>query len=229
MKPASFLVLLSLCCAAPGQAQPAADDAAARKANKARLAQYDVWQREAAKKHKVDWLLAKAVRVKESFNKPNYVSTTGAVGLMQLMPFGAGKMLRTRNYDNFMAARRSKTRRHRGKHHTHWAAVYRLDLQRLHQKLPHQKLIKVDQRFDPRWNIDRGTAFLARLMRRFKRLYKRASKRDRLTMTLAAYYAGPGRVKYRKGKVVLPKYRTKHYVADALKVYDRLKAGLPGR
>lgn len=96
-------------------------------------------------------------------------------------------------------------------------------------KLPRAKLYKVDRRFDPRWNIGRGTAFLARLMGRFKRLYPGASRGDRITMTLAAYFAGPGRVRYRRGKVVLPRGKTADYVADALKVYGRLEAGLPGR
>lgn len=226
MKRGYCLALMILCCPGPGIAQPRKEDPVRRVA---RLAQYDTWQKEAGRRHRLDWLLAKAVRVKESFNDPVYVSTTGAVGLMQLMPFGSGKIHRTRNYHNFIEARRSKTRRHLGKHHRHWAAAYRQDLRRLLAKHSQARLIKIDQRFDPRWNINRGTAFLARLIRRFKRLYRGASQRDLLTMTLAAYYAGPGRVRYRQGKVVLPKNNTRGYVKDALKVYDRLKAGLPGR
>lgn len=195
----------------------------------ARLAQYDVWQKAAAARYGIPWLLAKAVRVKESFNDPVHVSTTGAVGLMQLMPFGAGKIHRTANFRHYLRARRSKSGRHRGHRHTHWAAAYRQDLQQLQRKKTHAQLILIDQRFDPRWNIVRGTAYLAGIRARFARRHPRASPRDLMIMTLAGYYAGPGRVRYRRGKVLLPPFRTGVYVEDTMKVYGRLKAGLPGR
>jgi len=45
---------------------------------------------------------------------------------------------------------------------------------------------------------------------------------------VAAYYAGPGRVRFKRRTVVIPSY-TRRYVADAMKIYCRLTRGLPGR
>jgi soluble lytic murein transglycosylase-like protein len=186
------------------------------------LALWDSWQREAARRAEIDWLLAKAVRIKESFNDAGHVSTTGAVGLMQLMPTSGGRMLVTRNFHRFMQARAE------GKRGTAWALAYQRDLQRARDSLPIERLVRLDRRFDPRWNLERGTLHLAGEHHRFRRLYPRASVEDLLRMTLAAYYGGPGRVRFRGGKVLLPSY-VKPYVEDALGVHRRLKAGLPGR
>ena len=186
------------------------------------LALYDAWQRLAARRAKIDWLLAKAVRIKESFNDARYVSTTGAVGLMQLMPTSGGRMLVTRNYHRFMQARAE------GKRGATWALAYQGDLQRARDSLPHERLVRLDRRFDPRWNLERGTAHLAGEYRRFRRRFPRAPAEELLRMTLAAYYGGPGRVRFQHGEVLLPGYVTP-YVEDALGVYRRLKAGLPGR
>jgi soluble lytic murein transglycosylase-like protein len=195
----------------------------------ARLARYDRWTREAAARSRIDWLLVKAVRIKESFNDPNYISTTGAVGLMQLMPCGGGRMFVTANYRNFLRARRNGRGRSKGKPHSVWALAYRRDLQRLVARTRPPELYRKDRRFDPRWNIARGAAHLARDLARFKRRYPRAPRNVLLQLAVAAYFTGPGRVALRRGKVVLSPSRTRHYLEDTMQVYARLKAGLPGR
>jgi soluble lytic murein transglycosylase-like protein len=192
------------------------------------LARYDAWQRDAARRADIDWLLAKAVRIKESFNDARYVSTTGAVGLMQLMPTSGGRMVVTRHYQLFLRARAARDKLADGRPAAHWALAYRRDLERLRDTLPLEQLVRRDRRFDPRWNIERGTQHLARDLHALRALHPRASAADLQRMTLAAYYGGPGRVRYRGGKVILPSYVTP-YVDDALGVYRRLRAGLPGR
>ncbi len=114
------------------------------KARATRLAQYDQWTREAANRSRIDWLLVKAVRIKESFNDPNYISTTGAVGLMQLMPCGGGRMFVTTNYRNFLRARRNGRGRISGKTHRVWAQAYQRDLQRLIARTRPPELFRLD-------------------------------------------------------------------------------------
>lgn len=223
----SSVLLLTLSSSV--QSRESDKDGEAAEERTVRLARYDRWQREAARRIGLDWLLAKAVRVKESFNDPSYISTTGAVGLMQLMPTSGGRMYVTTNYRSYLRAKRSPTRRHRGRKHGHWAKRYRQDLNRLLEKTPQDKLNKIDRRFDPRWNIHRGTLHLARDLKRFKRRYPRAPKAALLRMTVAAYYTGPGRVAFRAGRVILPRNKTRTYLEDVMHVYNRLKAGLPGR
>jgi soluble lytic murein transglycosylase-like protein len=192
---------------------------------------YDVCQRKAAREAGIDWLLAKAVRVKESFHDASYISTTGAVGLMQLMPTGGGRMYVTASYRAFIAARRAPDRRHKGKRDREWAEAYRRELFALLRRTPQQKLRRLDRRFDPCWNMRRGTYHLAADLRRFRARYPSASKRDLRRMALAAYFAGPGRVRFRGGKPVFlgPRRAIERYVDDLLGVYGRLRKGLPGR
>jgi soluble lytic murein transglycosylase-like protein len=88
-----------------------------------------------------------------------------------------------------------------------------------------------DRRFDPCWNLRRGTQHLARDLRGLRARYPQAPPRALLELALGAYFAGPGRVAYRAGRVEFrgPSRAIARYVADALGVYDRLRAGLPGR
>jgi soluble lytic murein transglycosylase-like protein len=191
------------------------------------LKQYDAWQQEAARRARIDWLFAAAVRIKESFNDPNRVSSTGAVGLMQLMPAG-GRVHRSRHYRAYLQARRSPDRRYAGKRDIEHGRAYQRELIELVKTNPYDRLVALDRRFDPQWNIERGTAHLARDLHRFRRRYPTASTEDLLRMTLAAYFAGPGRVGFRQGAPVLPTY-TRAYVDDAMAVWRRLRAGKPGR
>lgn len=197
----------------------------------AEIAWYDHCQRQAARQAGIDWRLAAAVRIKESFNDPDFISTTGAVGLMQLMPTGGGRMFVSESYRGFVRARRAPDRRHRGRRDAEWAADYRAELRRLVRTTTTRERMRRDRRFDPCWNIQRGTLHLARDLRRLARLHPRATKRELLRMTLGAYFAGPGRVRYRSGRVRFggPRAAIKRYVADALGVYDRLRVGQPGR
>lgn len=201
----------------------------AQRAVAKRLARYDRWQQEAARAAGIPWLAGKAVRIKESFNDPDFISTTGAVGLMQLMPLGRGKMYLTPNYRAYRAARAAANRRYRGKRASHWALAYQQDLRRLLATTPRQRLYKLDQRFDPRWNIFAGCRHLARDLKRFNKRFPRAPEDQLLKMTFAAYYTGPGRVRYHKGVIRVTPSSAEHYLQDIWKVYTRLRAGLPGR
>ena len=195
---------------------------------------WDRWTQTFAKSQGLDWHLAKAVRIKESFDDPYYVSTTGAVGLMQLMPpaprrkIGGGRLHITQNYLHFLRARRSKGRRYRGKSSRAWGLAYQRELLALVRSSSAAKLATLDSRFDARWNLRRGVAHLARDWRRFRKRYPEATAAQLREMTLVAYYAGPGRVRFVGGRVKTPSY-TKAYVADVLAVYARLRKGLPGR
>lgn len=195
---------------------------------------WDLVMRKAAAKRGFDWLLAKAVRIKESFDDPWYVSTTGAVGLMQLMPPAArgrirgGRLYVTAAYRAFLRARRSRGRRYQGRSSRQWGRLYQRELQAQVARLSPAALARLDSRFDPRWNLRRGVAHLARDWRRFRERYPGASAAQLRRMTLAAYYAGPGRVRFVKGRVRIPGY-TLAYVRDVLGVYTRLRRGLAGR
>jgi soluble lytic murein transglycosylase-like protein len=195
------------------------------------IAWYDHCQRRAAREAGIDWRLAAAVRIKESFNDPDHISTTGAVGLMQLMPTGGGRMYVTRSYRGFVQARRAADRRHRGRRDDEWAAAYQAELQRLVRTTTTRRRIRLDRRFDPCWNIRRGTLHLARDLSRFARRHPRAPRRELVRMTLGAFFAGPGRVRHRDSRAEFtgPRAAIERYVADALGIYDRLRAGLPGR
>jgi soluble lytic murein transglycosylase-like protein len=195
---------------------------------------WDRWMQQAAKRRGFDWLLAKAVRIKESFDDPWYVSTTGAVGLMQLMPpaprsrIAGGKLHITAAYRAFLCARRSRGRRFQGKTSRQWGRRYQRELRAQVSRLTTAALAKLDSRFDPRWNVRRGVNHLAADWARFRRRYRQAKAAQLRTMTLAAYYAGPGRVRFVAGRVRIPSY-TRAYVADVLAVHARLRRGLLGR
>jgi hypothetical protein len=186
------------------------------------LVNYDTWQQETATETRIDYTLAKAVRLRESSNDPLAISATGAVGLMQLMPTNNGQMYTTENYTNYRLAVAKKSRKYKGKKHLEWAAEYRDDLRELVGKVSYEELIARDQRFDDEWNIREGTQHLARDMGQFKKKYPQASDTDIDKMTVAAYFTGLGRVSFKKGKVRIPK-DTQKYVADVLKIRDNLR------
>lgn len=190
---------------------------------------YDVWQLEAANEHSIDVLLAKAVRVKESFDEPSLVSTTGAVGLMQLMPTSKGRMYTTENYENYLLARQQKDRTWNGKRHLEWAALYQADLEALRDATPLDELVTRDQRFDAQWNIRQGTRHLAADIEHFGKKYPGAADEDVARMAAAAYYTGRGRVSWTPAKGTRIPNDTKPYVEDVLCVYERLQQGLPPR
>ncbi len=200
----------------------------------ATMNRWDRWTQNAAQRHGFDWLLAKAVRLKESFNDPHYVSTTGAVGLMQLMPpskpsrKSPSPIYVSRSYRNFLRARRARRHRAGGRSSRQWGHIYQLELQAFIRSLSQKDLIARDIRFDPQWNIRHGVAHLANDWKRFHRRYRRATPKELRQMSLAAYFAGPGRIRWTRRGIKLPSY-TRAYVTDVLAIYQRLRRGLPGR
>lgn len=194
-----------------------------------RTTAYDIWQIEAANEYGVDVLLAKAVRVKESFDESDLVSTTGAVGLMQLMPTSKGTMYTTENYKNYVRAARRKDRMWNGKKHRDWAALYQADLETFRDATPLDELVKRDQRFDAQWNIRQGTRHLAADLEHFHKKYPDASDEERVRITLGAYYTGRSRVSWTPAKGAHIPKDTRPYVDDVLCVYERLQQGLTPR
>lgn len=190
---------------------------------------YDLWQLEAAEEHGIDVLLAKAIRVKESFDEPDLVSTTGAVGLMQLMPTSKGTMYTTENYENYRRARQRKDRRWNGRKHLAWAAAYQADLEALRDATPLDKLVTKDQRFDAEWNIRQGTRHLAADLKHFSKKYPDATDEEMARMAVAAYYTGRGRVSWTPAKGARIPNDTKFYVEDVLCIVERLEQGLTPR
>ena len=194
-----------------------------------RTTAYDLVQREAANEQGIDVLLATAVRIKESFDNSDLVSATGAVGLMQLMPTSSGTMYITDNYHNYLRARQQKNRTWNGKKHRTWASLYQADLETLRDTTPLDELVKVDQRFDPQWNIREGTRHLAADLDHFSRKYPDATDENVVRMALGAYYTGRGRISWTPAKGTRIPSDTKPYVDDVLCVLERLNQGLPPR
>src|SRR3989338_1837331 len=117
--------------------------------------QYDTFLQDASKKHNLDWRFAKAILIKESHFQEDLISSTGAVGPMQLMPREGSYT--TENYTSYQKARASKERIYNGKRVEEWAALYRQDLETLIEKGEKDK----DTRFDLAWNINEGVRQLA--------------------------------------------------------------------
>jgi soluble lytic murein transglycosylase-like protein len=125
---------------------------------------FDRHIRRAARAHRVDPLLIKAVIQTESNFDPYAVSSRGAQGLMQLMP-GTARDLQVRNP------------------------------------------------FDAAQNIYGGTRYLRQLL---------DSYRGNLALSLAAYNAGPGRVK--NGRIpAIPE--TVNYVKKVIRLYNAYRRG----
>ena len=124
---------------------------------------FDRHIRHAARVHKVDPLLIKAIIKTESAFNRYAVSSKGARGLMQLMPATA-------------------------------------------------KDLKVKDPFDPRQNIYGGTKYIKWLLKRFN---------GNLRLSLAAYNAGPARVRNRVPRIP----ETIAYVKKVLRQYRAYKKG----
>ena len=117
--------------------------------------QYDTFFQGACKKHDLEWLFQKAILIKESHFQEDLISTTGAVGPMQLMPRDGSYI--TDNYSSYVKARESKGRSYKGKKAEEWVALYRRDLEMLVENGEKDK----DKRFDPECNINEGVRQLA--------------------------------------------------------------------
>jgi hypothetical protein len=138
-----------------------------KKWRQADSARFDKEIRYAARAHKVDPLLIKAIIKTESAFNRYAVSPKGAQGLMQLMPATA-------------------------------------------------KDLQVKDPFNPRQNIYGGTKYIKWLLKRFK---------GDVRLSLAAYNAGPGRVKKKIPRIP----ETISYVKKVLRHYKAYKKGTKRR
>ena len=123
-------------------------------------------------------LILAVIRVESNFN-PNAVSSSGAVGLMQLMPGTAQDLgLKVPKYRNV--------------------------LKPIHDE-------RIDERFNPRKNIQAGVAYLKAQLKRYDGSYVRA---------VAAYNVGPGNV---RDNGTIPQ-RADRYAGKVLKRYYEYKS-----
>ncbi|MCB1314695.1 MAG: transglycosylase SLT domain-containing protein [Leptospiraceae bacterium] len=195
----------------------------------------DNWLRTEAEKQGIDWIIAKAVLIKESHYGPANVSSTGAVGLMQLMPRRGSHT--TPAYEAFMKARRQPRaadglRYHAGKSAPDWGRIYQRELIDLHEKhrlSPQlmEELYSIDTRFNPQWNIQSGVRQLAGDYKYFYNRHK--SEYVSVAYAACAYNAGRSAVAVDKNQPRhdrIPVNReTEHYVSAVLRIYLALKEG----
>ncbi len=145
--------------------------------------------KEAAKKQKIEPCLAVAVYETE-YVGPFYVSETGAVGVMELMPREGSYT--TINYENYQKARKSKGRRYNGKSAEKWAQAYHNDLAVMANGFiktkDYEGLFARDSRFNPEWNIPEGVRELAVAFHHFEA--KGHLVHDASLLAMAAYNGG---------------------------------------
>ena len=123
-------------------------------------------------------LVLALVRVESNF-QPNAISSSGAVGLTQLMSFTGRELgLKVPNYRN--------------------------------PRKPSQNA-QTDERFNPRKNLEAGVKYMSRMLKRYDGNH---------ALSLAAYNAGPGRVK----KNVPLMRQTERHVGKVLNHYYRYKS-----
>jgi|GEM_PF-4253516 len=137
----------------------------------------------ASQKYGIEAALVKAVILRESSGKWNEIGTSGEVGLMQIMPQNALVWdMKIYDPDNKIKNTPEKKR---------WEDSLMSNLKTdYHNKLikmkdkPMSELIGIDDRFDPEKNIDKGTAYLADLYKKY----------NSVQLALIAYNWGPPRV-----------------------------------
>ncbi len=178
--------------------------------------EYDSFLLSAGNTYDIDWRFAKAILIKESHFQEDLISSTGAVGPMQLMPREGSYT--TENYTFYLNARSSKERTYNGKKVEEWAALYRQDLEMLITKGEENK----DNRFDPAWNINEGVRQLAEEHKFF--LEKTNDQYYAMIYAAAAYNAG--RPAVLRGTIHIPVNRqTEYYTPEVLQIYDALVKG----
>ncbi len=178
--------------------------------------EYGLFLQEAGRTHDLDWLFAKAILIKESHFQEDLISSTGAVGPMQLMPREGSYT--TENYTSYVRAKTSKGRVYKGKTAEQLAALYRQDL----EKLVEDGETKKDKRFDPAWNINEGVRQLAE-----EHTFFLAETKDPYyakIFTAAAYNAGRTAV-LRKTTHIPVNKQTEYYAPEVLQIYDALVEG----
>ncbi|MBI5002750.1 lytic transglycosylase domain-containing protein [Candidatus Woesearchaeota archaeon] len=178
--------------------------------------QYDVFLEDASKEYNLDWRFAKAILIKESHFQEDLISSTGAVGPMQLMPRSGSYT--TENYIFYVKARASKERTYNGKTTEEWAALYKQDLEILIE----EGLKEKDTRFDPAWNINEGVRQLAGEHQFF--LSETENPYYAKIFAAAAYNAG--RTAVLRGTTHIPvNKQTEYYAPEVLQIYDALVEG----
>lgn len=152
-------------------------------------AHYQALVTEAAQEQKIEPCLAQAIYETE-YVGPFYVSETGAVGVMELMPREGSYT--TTNYRNYQKARKEKGRRYKGKSAEQWAKAYVQDLARMAKpfidKKDYDGLYATDSRFNPEWNISEGVRELAVAFHHFEA--KGHLNHDASLLAMAAYNGG---------------------------------------
>jgi len=179
---------------------------------------------ELAMEQALDWMLIKAIIIKESHFDSQFISTAGAVGLMQLMP-RKGSFI-SPNYKAYQQARKQKraangVRYYRGKSIHNWANAYIRELDSLKNRYQTQlsQLYQADQRFNPTANIREGIRQFSTDFRYFRRQGK--GKYTSRLLSLAAYNAGRGAVLKANGIPI--NRQTELYVAYVERIYLALK------
>jgi len=145
--------------------------------------------REAADNNNLEFCIAKAVYDIE-YQSPFYVSSTGAVGVMQLMPREGSYT--TFHYDNYLIARKRRGKEYNEKTAEQWAQLYVQDLLSIVDSLivqeNYEELYLIDIRFNPSWNIPEGVRELAVAYHHFEA--KNHGKEEAASLAFAAYNAG---------------------------------------
>jgi soluble lytic murein transglycosylase-like protein len=178
-----------------------------------------------SEKRGIDFYFSKSVLIKESHYQKQVISSTGAIGLMQLMPRSGSYF--SENYKNFELARKQKDRIYKEKTAQVWIDAYRKELQDIlsyYAAIP-LELYKKDRRFDPEYNIRSGVGQLAEEYKFF--LSRKHSEYKSRILAAAAYNAGRYSV-IKKGQP--PAYdsipintQTEYYSIAVEKVYEILK------
>lgn len=195
-------------------------------------AKYDSHIKKISQKHKLNWLFAKAILIKESHYKENAVSISGAVGLMQLMP-RKGSFTNI-NYKNYMKARRQRRnsrglRIYKGKSALEWGKLYQTDLRQLVEEYGSnpEKLYKLDKRFDPYWNIESGIKQLAKEYHFFKK--RGHSDYKSKILASSAYNAGRSAVRLSKRNKRYDRIpinrQTELYIGGVVRILNALERG----
>lgn len=189
---------------------------------------YDSLFMQVGNEKEVDWLWLKAIMIKESHGKTNHISTSGAVGLMQLMPRDGSYF--DQNYHNYQAARKQAIqgdglRYFQGKSELFWANAYKKVLDSIQESLSRQELYQKDLRFDPLWNIREAGRQFSSDYHFFKSRHN-GSYRARL-LAFAAYNAGryavmKDRDNPRMDHIPINR-QTELYVANVERIYQELK------
>ncbi|MFK7921266.1 MAG: transglycosylase SLT domain-containing protein [Bacteroidia bacterium] len=173
----------------------------------------------------LDWMLAKAVMIKESHCVERHVSYAGAVGLMQLMPREGSYF--SANYRAYQQARKSPDRVHQGKSQTEWGNAYQAELEEIAALKSTDSIYQLDIRFDPKYNIKEGTRQLAGDYHFFRK--QGHGPYTSQILAIAAYNAGRYAVMKNKLSPATDRIpinrQTELYVGGVQKIYLALQSG----